>query len=127
MQDNIVLHIKIKGLPKRTNNRGSSWRANMAEARKWKEAVYMAALQAGWSGPVLSKARLTLIRHSSSEPDFDGLVSSFKHPVDGLIKVGVITDDKPSVIGAPTYQWRKCQRNNGYIEIVVENPEDKVA
>lgn len=127
MQSNIVLHIKIKGLPKRTNNSNSNWRARMAEARRWKEAVYIAALQAGWSGPALNKARLTLIRHSSSEPDADGLVSSFKHVTDGLIKVGVIVDDKPSVIGFPTFQWRKIARNNGFIEVIVENLEDKSA
>ena len=117
----MIIHLQLKGLPKRTNNMASNWRARMAEARKWKEAVYVAALQSEWkAGKPLINPRLTLIRHSSKECDFDGLVSSFKHVIDGLTKVGMITDDKISVIGVPTYIWRKSKPKQGMIEIFIE-------
>lgn len=70
--------------------------------------------------PMLS-ARIEMIRHSSTEPDFDNLVSSFKWILDGLIDAGVIVSDKPSVIGQPVYQWKKAAPKNGFIEVKVSD------
>jgi len=67
----------------------------------------------------LLKAKLHLIRHSSREGDFDGLVSCFKHCIDALVLSGIIVDDKPAVIGQPLYEWKRGQRTKGYIEIIV--------
>ena len=93
----------------------------MLEARKWKQAVVQAVVFSGWRGPVLDKAKLTLIRHSSAEPDADGLVSSFKHCIDGLIAAKVIVNDKMSNIGFPDYRWQKAPPKGGYVEIIVES------
>lgn len=71
----------------------------------------------------LPKARLTLIRHSSQEPDHDGLVASFKSISDGLIDAGVIVNDKPSNIGQPTYMWQKARMKEGHIVVKVEECE----
>lgn len=68
----------------------------------------------------MAKAKLTLTRYSSKEPDFDGLCSSFKNVIDGLVEAGVIIDDKMSVIGQPTYAWVKCPPKKGKIKVVVE-------
>lgn len=91
----------------------------MAEARKWKKAVVAEVSEQKPSRPLL-KAKLKLTRHSSSEPDFDGLVSSFKHCIDGLIEAGVILNDKMSNIGQPTYQWTYAPQKEGFIEIYLE-------
>lgn len=68
----------------------------------------------------LTKAKLTLIRHSSRCPDYDGLVVSFKPVVDALKKCGIIADDSMSVIGKPTYEWKKIGVREGKIAVIVD-------
>ena len=113
------LILKISGLPKRTNNLKGPWQVRMMEARKWKSRVLF---EVGNRRPktALTKAKITLTRHSSSEPDYDGLVSSFKHLLDGLILAKVIENDKMSNIGVPVYLWEKTKKGKGYITIKVE-------
>lgn len=75
----------------------------------------------------LKKAVLILTRHSTREPDFDNLVGSWKYILDALKKYRIIEDDKPSVIGSPRFQWRKAEKNKGFIEIEVsEIPIDSM-
>jgi Holliday junction resolvase RusA-like endonuclease len=116
-----VLEFTLHGLPARTNSAHTSWRARHAEARKWKSMVVSAVIlkraKPAWP---LTKAKLTLTRHSSIRPDADGLVSGFKHVVDGLIEAGVIIDDNMDVIGMPTYEWKKAPQRNGFITVRVE-------
>ncbi len=120
------LEFKLMGLPKTTNANIGSWRARHGRAKKWKDAVVLATKGKAPANP-LSRARLTLTRHSSVEPDFDGLVSSFKHVIDGLTEAGIIRDDKMSVIGQPTYFWQVTGRGSGFITVVVESAEEKAA
>lgn len=117
-----VIEFEIEGLPKRTNNARANWRAKHAEAKKWKARV-MKALVCGAKplpGEPWAKAKLTLIRCSSAEPDFDGLVSSFKHVIDGLIVSGIIQNDKMSNVGIPDYRWEKVSPGKGKIKVRVE-------
>lgn len=67
-----------------------------------------------------AKASLTLTRYSSRQPDFDGLCGSFKPLIDGLVRLGVLEDDSPKIIGYPTYQWEKSKRGQGRIKVRVE-------
>lgn len=66
------------------------------------------------------KAKLTLTRYSMRAPDYDGLVGSFKYVVDGLVKAGVIVDDKTSVIGDSKYNWVKSKKIDQRIEVEIE-------
>lgn len=68
----------------------------------------------------LKKAKLTLTRYSMRSPDYDGLVGSFKYVLDGLVKAGVIIDDKVSVIGDSKYNWVKAKKVDQRIEVVIE-------
>lgn len=113
------IEFKLEGLPKRTNNSKSNWRARYAEACKWKRLVVLAV---GFRKPKtpLLRAHLTLTRVSSVEPDYDGLVSSGKHVVDGLIAAEVIANDKMSNIGRPDYHWQKGKPGAGYIIVRVD-------
>lgn len=96
----------------------------MAEARKWKKIVTdHTILHKAIPPKPLKRAKLTLTRCSSQEPDFDGLVSSFKHIIDGLILGGIIENDKMSNIGQPTYIWEKAPREKGKVIIEVEGYE----
>jgi hypothetical protein len=116
-----VLELEIPGLPKRTNNAQANWRAKYAEAKKWKRLVLNAVVFARKQPKApCQKAQVTLTRHSSVRPDFDGLVSSFKHVIDGLILAKVIVNDNHDVIGVPEYLWEKAPPKLGRITIKVE-------
>lgn len=119
-----ILEITLDGLPARTNSAKTAWQARAAEARKWKGLVVNAVrLQRKQPAAPLSRAKLTLTRCSSIRPDPDGLISGFKHCVDGLIQAGVIIDDNFDVIGMPTFLWEKAPPKKGMIKIKVEAVE----
>lgn len=122
----MTIEFIIEGLPATTNSGGRAhWAVKAKEAKKWKYAVHKEArLQVAnlcheYSLP-LKKARLTLTRYSTREPDYDGLVSGFKHILDGLKEAGVIVDDKVSVIGQPIYLWEEAKPRQGKIKVKVE-------
>lgn len=113
------LLIEILDLPKTRNQlQRKHWTVQHKEAKKWKMLV---GLGIGPNKPPapLTKANITLTRFGSREPDFDGLTSSFKAILDGLTEHGIILDDKPSIIGSPTYNFVKAKRKDGKIRIEV--------
>lgn len=115
-----VLEFELPGLPKTTNSGGRAhWAVKAKEAAHWKKMVHWAT---ACKGPEesLKRAKLTLTRCSAIEPDFDGLVSSFKHVLDGLVEAQVIENDKPSVIGQPAYRWEKAPPKHGKIKVRIE-------
>lgn len=111
---------EIAGLPKMSNQllRGH-WRVKHAHAVKWKSAVARAMLIMNKPAQPLAHAVLTLTRISSAEPDTDGLISGFKHIVDGLVECGVLAGDKPSNIGIPHYRWERGSKGHGKVRIEV--------
>lgn len=114
------LEFEIKGLPRMTNKQArNSWQARMVEANKWKNEVVKECFGKEPSEP-LKKATITLTRFSSYEPDFDGIVSGFKHILDGLKIAKIIIDDKMSVIGNPEYKWEKAKQREGKIKVHVK-------
>lgn len=115
------LEFTLDALPSTTNSMGRAhWAVKAKEARVWKARVGWIAKKVGLPAAPLKKARLTLIRHSAVSPDSDGLVSSFKHIIDGLVDVGVLENDKVVNIGMPHYVWQKAPRGYGSITVVVE-------
>lgn len=114
------LEFRIDGLPKTTNSMASAtWQTRHGHAKKWKRAVWRNV----WHlkpEHALFKAKLTLTRYSSKEIDYDGLVSSFKHVIDGLVEAGVLVNDKLENIGVPVYKWEKCSPKAGHITVRVE-------
>ncbi len=120
-----TLTLEIPHLPKPVNSwMGEHWRVRHKSSKEWRIRVAQEVLVAGkpkscpWK-----KAKLTLSRMSSGQMDFDGLVSSFKCVVDGLVKCGVLVDDKMANIGQPTYLHEKAPAGKGGIKIVVEEME----
>jgi len=116
-----LLELTIPGLPLMMNEllRGN-WTRKHGHARQWKLLITRYVYNQRPVEP-LQSAMLTLTRHSSKEPDYDGLVSSFKHVVDGLVVAKIIIDDTQSVIGIPKYKWEKCSPRKGHIKIIVTN------
>jgi hypothetical protein len=114
-----TLEFEIAGLPKMSNQllRGH-WKVKHAHAKQWKRAVWLKAWPFKPPSPLVS-AVLSFTRVSSSEPDFDGLVSGFKHVTDGLVECGIIATDKPSCIGQPSFSWEKGKAGKGKIRVKV--------
>lgn len=116
---NYELKIRIDELPKTRNTLSAKhWRVRHNESTKWHRLVFNHTHGLKPPAP-LDKCILTLERHSSAEPDYDGLVSSFKYPIDALVMAEIITDDKPSVIVDSNYRWFKTSPKKGFIIISV--------
>lgn len=111
----------LNGLPHMANPSGKSthWRGIHAEAQKWKWAVCQITMGKRPKKP-LERYKLTLVRFSSKEPDFDGLVRGFKSVVDGLRAADVISDDKLKNSGVWHCQWMKCGKSKGRISVRVD-------
>ncbi len=117
------IEFEIATLPKLPNQLlGRHWRARSAHANQWLGKVVVAVNRNKPAEP-LPKAKLTMTRLSSSEPDFDGLVGSFKSVVDALVKLKILENDKPSNIGSPTYLWEKTKQGAGKIRVKIEEAE----
>lgn len=116
-------HLKLEiveyGLPMTYNTLGRKhWRYKVKESTKWRSLV--CNLIPPWNRPAkpLAKSRLILTRFSTKSPDFDGLVSSFKAVIDGLIDAKVIENDTPEHI-TTEYKWAKTGPNAGRISLEV--------
>lgn len=113
--------LNIMGLPKTTNSNRGHWTTRMKEAKIWRRRVWAVALTSNQiPNEPFNKAKITCTRFSSGKCDFDGLVSCFKHCIDGLIDAGIIINDTMDVIGQPTYLHEDAPRGKGRIRIEVE-------
>lgn len=119
----MILEISIPDLPLMTNNLlRRHWSFVMKEKDKWHGLVFN-AVDREWYGKNIKpfeKANILFERHSVREPDWDGLVSGFKFVTDGLVKAGVLIDDKPSVILDARYKWHKAKKDRQGIRVFVE-------
>ncbi len=114
-----MIEINLEGLPRTANGSHGHWRVKAQRTKALKQRVFAKAWPLRPAVP-LSRARITLTRISSVEPDYDNLVISFKPVLDGLRQAGIISDDKMSVIGRPDYLWQKCAPKAGSIHVRVE-------
>jgi len=115
------LEFQLDGLPKTRNRIGARWYQRKAEADKWKTAVAQELARHTLPSKPIQLSKLTLTRHSSIMPDYDGLVSSFKHIIDALIRCGVIEDDKMTnfVGNHPVYRHEMAPPKCGHIAVIV--------
>jgi Holliday junction resolvase RusA-like endonuclease len=113
-----TLEFTLKGLPKTTNGSHEHWRVKHGRVKAWKMRVVEAAWPNRPAQP-LKSARITYIRYSSVECDYDNLVISFKAIQDGLKQAGIITDDRRHNVKA-TYLWRYIAPKKGMIQVTVE-------
>lgn len=102
-----------------SGRKSTHWRVLKKESDEWKRRVILIMKPCLPNAP-LKRAKLTLTRCSSVSPDYDGLVSGFKHVIDGLVIAGVLENDKYENIGVPTYLYRKVPAGKGMIRVVVE-------
>lgn len=115
-----VLEFEISGLPRLPNQllRGH-WKARHGHTKLWKRKVWRECWHKRPDKP-LEKAKVTITRISTKEPDFDGLAGAGKCLLDGLVEARILSDDKSQVVGQPTYLWEKGKRGEGKVRIKVE-------
>jgi len=119
MPGNLVF--KSEGTPPNYANARMHWRVKFVSLALWKAHVvkHIGRTPAQWR---IEQPQLTLTLFSLKEPDFDNLVSRWKPVIDGLVAAGIIQDDKISVIGSPTFHWRKVKKlKDQSIEILVSD------
>jgi hypothetical protein len=118
------LEFEINDLPKTINAIGRAhWAIKAKEAKKWINLVAAQILSKG-IGKQLPGAKITLTRYSSRCPDSDGLVSSFKHVIDGIVRAGLLPDDSYRTIGMPCYRWIKEEKKKGKIVVRIESVDE---
>ena len=105
-----MIRIHIDRLPSlNTAGRRRHWAVQHKEAERWKMLVWCAMMEAGYRLPKepWQRVKMTLIRHSTRQPDYSNTVASFKGIEDALVKLKVIADDAPGnyVGGHPEYRW----------------------
>lgn len=120
----MMLDFELPGLPPMNtagSHGGSHWSRTIIK-RKWEGKVVSAVLEAlrRWPAEPLERARVTIVRCSTREPDYDNLAQGGKFILDGLVKAGVIADDSPQVIGRPDYRWEKAPPAKGCVRVRVE-------
>ena len=116
------LEFEINELPKLPNQLlGQRWFIRSRHATRWKALVAQQVIRRAPEIP-LTKASLTLTRISSREPDYDGLVGSFKAVIDALVDYRVLAGDTMKIIGKPTYDWVRGKPKQGKIIVKVEAP-----
>lgn len=115
----VSLEMFIPFLPKTPNQMlRRHWTVVMNEKKQWHNLV--AFYSPRYDGKPMQKAKLIMTRRSSRQPDFDGLVGSFKHVLDGIVKMKIIADDKYEVIGDSTYRWEKVKKDKQGVHVVIE-------
>ena len=114
------IEFTLPGLPKMSNQllRGH-WRTKHGHTKVWKRKTWRAVWPCLPPEP-LERAVLTITRCSSVRPDYDGLVSSAKCIIDGLVEAGVLANDKHENIQVPIYTWEQAPRGKGCMRIKVE-------
>lgn len=114
-----MITIEIPFLPKRTNQKlGHHWSQKHKEKKLLLNAMRISLGNQKPEAP-FKKAKIHYYRYSSSCPDYDGMVDSFKHVQDALIELGIIEDDSMNHIGKPDYDWVKCKPKMGYVKIEI--------
>jgi hypothetical protein len=110
----------IHELPKPVNRlSGNHWGLYKKYREYWHALVSHCVTGKKPKAP-LKRAQLTLVRYSSVAPDYDGMVSSWKPVIDGLVKTGVLEDDSMAHIGIPRFEWEKAKPKAGKIFVGVE-------
>lgn len=121
---NYSISFRISELPETINEiLAMKLRQRLSRKAYWKRMVW-ALVSSGKPEAPLETAKLTLLRCSSVQPDPDGLVSSFKHIIDGLVVAGILANDRWANIGMPEYRWEYAAPKKGWIRVTVQAIEE---
>ncbi len=114
------INVVIFRLPPGPNKDDAHWAGRSMTRASWRQMVHKAINARNLPLHPLEKFRLTCTRFSSSRPDYDNLVASFKSVVDGLKDCGVIYDDADKYAVERHYLWKHAGAGEGMIQLKVE-------
>ena len=117
-----ILQFEIPGLPPMNSASGMHWRKRKEFKDKWHSWVRLATLRNRPRSP-LTRARVTVVRCSTQQPDYANLGEGSKFIIDALTQshgCGVIEDDSPEYIGRPILEWEKVKRKDQCVRVTVE-------
>lgn len=115
-----MIEILLQGLPKTPNQlKTMHWAARAKHSKQWRSAARWMAFKSQPKQP-LRQVRLTFIRGSSRQCDYDNGIASVKPLIDGLVDAGIIADDNPSIVKAVLFGWEKAPQKAGFMKIIIE-------
>ncbi len=119
MTEPYALTFIVPGLPKLPNRVKGHWGIRSREVKHWHNLVHLLTLGKRPAQP-LPRVQLIFTRVSTTRPDFDNLVASFKPVQDALILCRIIQNDRNENIKDPLYRWLRGPHSNGYIEVQIK-------
>ena len=109
----------MPGLPPTPNSMlAKHWAAKAKLAKRWRRDAYLSMRASGPIPSGVKRLSVEYTRHSSKEPDQDGLAGSTKHITDGIVDAfrekNPDFDDKASMFFA-TWRWEPAPRGKGRV------------
>jgi len=114
--------ITIKGIVPGLNGKHGLIREHFRNAKKRKN-LYTILCREQNPNKHPGKVIIHYIGYKSILMDWDNFSASFKHIGDALVDLGVIVDDKPSIVTKFLPQQIKSKRVNQRVEIIIEDVE----
>lgn len=120
------LFIRLDRLPKSLNKKlNAHYHKRNRENKVWDLIIHAECLRKMPLSP-LSKANITIIRHSHRFLDYDGLVGSLKPVIDAFVTCGVLEDDSWNVVGRWNVDQKFRKKKEGdLLEILIQELPDK--
>ncbi|MCR9093442.1 MAG: hypothetical protein NXI30_04440 [bacterium] len=118
MSEPYRLEIDLPGLPPINSADALHWSTRGKKRKLWKRLVWAQVVGKKPPAP-LSRARVTITRCSSVEPDPANLGEGAKFVLDGLVECGVLADDNRETIGMPELLWEPAPAKKGHVRVVV--------
>ena len=114
--------ITIKGIVPGLNGKHGLIREHFRNAKKRKN-LYTILCREQNPNKHPGKVIIHYIGYKSILMDWDNFSASFKHIGDALTDLGVIVDDKPSIVVQFLPEQIKCKRIEQRVEIIIEDVE----
>lgn len=114
--------ITIKGIVPGLNGKHGLIREHFRNAKKRKN-LYTILCREQNPNKHPGKVIIHYIGYKSVLMDWDNFSASFKHIGDALVDLGVIVDDKPSIVTQFLPQQIKSKRVDQRVEIIIEDIE----
>lgn len=121
-----ILYLEIDSLPKSLNKKLRSNRfKNHRENKSW-DLMIEVLCQGRKPKIALSRASISIVRHSHRFLDYDGLVGSMKPVVDALVTAKVLKDDTWNITGKWNVDQRFRSKKEGpLLEVFIQAKPDE--
>lgn len=119
------MYIQFERIPASMNKKlRSHWRTQRRESKSWDLEVELATRNQKPKKP-LTRAKITIIRHSWRMLDYDGLVGSMKPVVDAFVTAGILSDDSWKVLGRWNIDQRFRPKDDGdRLDVLIQEMPD---